>query len=64
MLPAGEPLSGGGVCGGEEYGEGSDRSPEGCAQLGDLAAMWDNYRAAGYSRLIYTNTVSVLHGAL
>lgn len=26
----------------------------------NLAAMWDNYRSAGYSRLIYTNTVSVL----
>jgi len=26
----------------------------------NLAAMWKNYRAAGYSRLIFTNTVSVL----
>ncbi|AZI59209.1 adenylyl-sulfate kinase [Nakamurella antarctica] len=26
----------------------------------NLAAMWRNYRAAGYSRLIFTNTVSVL----
>lgn len=26
----------------------------------NLAAMWHNYRAAGYSRLIFTNTVSVL----
>lgn len=26
----------------------------------NLAAMWRNYRAAGYRRLIYTNTVSVL----
>ncbi|RDV45677.1 adenylyl-sulfate kinase [Leifsonia sp. ku-ls] len=26
----------------------------------NLAAMWRNYRALGYSRLIYTNTVSVL----
>jgi len=26
----------------------------------NLAAMWRNYRASGYSRLIYTNTVSVL----
>jgi hypothetical protein len=26
----------------------------------NLAAMWANYRSAGYSRLIYTNTVSVL----
>ncbi|RLP68347.1 adenylyl-sulfate kinase [Mycetocola manganoxydans] len=26
----------------------------------NLAAMWGNYRALGYSRLIYTNTVSVL----
>ncbi|MEV8266834.1 adenylyl-sulfate kinase [Microbacterium sp. NPDC076911] len=26
----------------------------------NLAAMWRNYRSAGYSRLIYTNTVSVL----
>lgn len=27
----------------------------------NLAAMWRNYRALGYRRLIYTNTVSVLH---
>lgn len=26
----------------------------------NLAAMWGNYRALGYSRLVYTNTVSVL----
>ncbi|ROQ05618.1 adenylylsulfate kinase [Rathayibacter sp. PhB93] len=26
----------------------------------NLAAMWKNYRAAGYHRLLYTNTVSVL----
>ncbi len=26
----------------------------------NLAAMWQNYRALGYRRLIYTNTVSVL----
>lgn len=26
----------------------------------NLAAMWDNYRALGYRRVIYTNTVSVL----
>ncbi|EIC06727.1 hypothetical protein GCM10023065_02860 [Microbacterium laevaniformans] len=26
----------------------------------NLAAMWKNYRAVGYSRLIFTNTVSVL----
>ncbi|WP_314146272.1 adenylyl-sulfate kinase [uncultured Leifsonia sp.] len=26
----------------------------------NLAAMWKNYRRAGYRRLIYTNTVSVL----
>lgn len=26
----------------------------------NLAAMWANYRAAGYSRLLFTNTVSVL----
>lgn len=26
----------------------------------NLAAMWANYREAGYERLIYTNTVSVL----
>lgn len=26
----------------------------------NLAAMWTNYRSIGYSRLIYTNTVSVL----
>src|SRR4051794_24143507 len=26
----------------------------------NLAAMWRNYRAVGYSRLIFTNTVSVL----
>lgn len=31
----------------------------------NLAAMWANYRAAGYHRLIYTNTVSILSaGAL
>lgn len=27
----------------------------------NLAAMWANYRAAGYTRLVFTNTVSVLH---
>lgn len=27
----------------------------------NLAAMWRNYRALGYRRLIYTNTVSILH---
>ncbi|MFE4951367.1 adenylyl-sulfate kinase [Leifsonia sp. NPDC056665] len=26
----------------------------------NLAAMWKNYRAVGYTRLIFTNTVSVL----
>lgn len=26
----------------------------------NLAAMWANYRALGYTRMIYTNTVSVL----
>lgn len=26
----------------------------------NLAAMWQNYRSIGYSRLIFTNTVSVL----
>lgn len=26
----------------------------------NLAAMWSNYQALGYNRLIYTNTVSVL----
>ena len=26
----------------------------------NLAAMWTNYRALGYRRLIYTNTVSIL----
>lgn len=26
----------------------------------NLAAMWSNYRELGYSRLVYTNTVSVL----
>lgn len=26
----------------------------------NLSAMWKNYRAVGYSRLIFTNTVSVL----
>ena len=26
----------------------------------NLSAMWANYRALGYSRLVYTNTVSVL----
>lgn len=29
----------------------------------NLAAMWKNYRAVGYSRLIFTNTVSVLQVA-
>jgi hypothetical protein len=29
----------------------------------NLRAVWQNYRAAGYSRLIYTNTVSVLRTA-
>ncbi|MFL0564291.1 adenylyl-sulfate kinase [Microbacterium sp. 179-I 1D1 NHS] len=29
----------------------------------NLAAMWANYREAGYSRLIFTNTVSVLQVA-
>lgn len=29
----------------------------------NLAAIWQNYRALGYRRLIYTNTVSVLQGA-
>lgn len=29
----------------------------------NLAAMWTNYRAIGYSRLIFTNTMSVLHMA-
>lgn len=29
----------------------------------NLAAMWANYRALGYRRLIYTNTVSVLETA-
>ena len=27
----------------------------------NLSAMWGNYRALGYRRLIYTNTVSVLY---
>jgi ABC-type glutathione transport system ATPase component len=27
----------------------------------NLAAVWSNYRALGYERLIYTNTMSVLH---
>jgi len=27
----------------------------------NLAAVWSNYRALGYRRLVYTNTVSVLH---
>lgn len=27
----------------------------------NLAAVWSNYRALGYERLIYTNTLSVLH---
>lgn len=31
----------------------------GLAEL-NLAALWGNYRALGYRRLIYTNTVSVL----
>ena len=29
----------------------------------NLAAIWQNYRALGYRRLIYTNTVSVLETA-
>lgn len=29
----------------------------------NLAAMWANYREVGYSRLIFTNTVSVLQVA-
>ena len=29
----------------------------------NLAAMWTNYRALGYRRVIYTNTVSVLETA-
>ncbi|WP_161881587.1 adenylyl-sulfate kinase [Deinococcus alpinitundrae] len=29
----------------------------------NLATIWQNYRALGYRRLIYTNTVSVLHSA-
>lgn len=28
----------------------------------NLAAVWSNYRALGYERLIYTNTMSVLNG--
>lgn len=27
----------------------------------NLAAVWSNYRALGYERLIYTNTMSVMH---
>jgi len=27
----------------------------------NLAAIWQNYRALGYRRMVYTNTVSVLH---
>jgi hypothetical protein len=27
----------------------------------NLAAMWQNYRELGYARLVYSNTVSVLH---
>lgn len=30
----------------------------------NLAAMWSNYRALGYSRLVYTNTVSVLEAGV
>jgi hypothetical protein len=30
----------------------------------NLAAMWANYRAHGYRRMIYTNTASVLENAL
>ncbi len=29
----------------------------------NLSAVWSNYRALGYRRLIYTNTVSVLNSA-
>lgn len=30
----------------------------------NLSAMWSNYRALGYSRMVYTNTVSVLPGVM
>jgi hypothetical protein len=30
----------------------------------NLAAMWANYRASGYQRMIYTNTASVFAGAI
>jgi hypothetical protein len=30
----------------------------------NLAAMWSNYRALGYRRMIYTNTVSVLRDVI
>jgi len=30
----------------------------------NLTAMWENYRALGYRRLIYTNTISVLPDAI
>jgi len=30
----------------------------------NLAAMWSNYRAHGYSRLMYVNTASVLPGVI
>ncbi|GAA1184913.1 ATPase [Nesterenkonia xinjiangensis] len=29
----------------------------------NLSAIWANYRAFGYNRLVFTNTVSVLEGA-
>jgi predicted kinase len=38
----------------EPWREGIDLAEQ------NLAAMWRNYQAAGYSRLIFTNTVSVL----
>ncbi|MBK4348986.1 adenylyl-sulfate kinase [Lacisediminihabitans changchengi] len=38
----------------EPWREGVDLAEQ------NLAAMWKNYRNAGYRRLIYTNTVSVL----
>lgn len=30
----------------------------------NLSAMWANYRALGYSRMVYTNTISVLPGVM
>jgi gluconate kinase len=40
------------------FGQGHDLAEQ------NLRAMWQNYQAIGHSRLIYTNTASVLPGSL